>query len=137
MKKYENGELTPRLLAENFKGEIVLSQPMGAGMKFDQIPSKGKVIIVCGGTGILPFCDFIDLLFKRTKFLKSPSLSNSLSKNDPLVAKDFIKEREFVLYCAAENALELPALTLYQINSLCQSQKILTFSSTMRIKKNK
>jgi hypothetical protein len=84
MKKYENGELTPRLLAENFNGEIVLSQPMGAGMKFDQIPSKGKVIIVCGGTGILPFCDFIDLLFKRTKFLESPSS-----------VKLFVQERSF------------------------------------------
>ena len=93
--------MTPRLLNQKFDGEIVLSDPMGAGMKFDQIPPQGKVIIVCGGTGILPFCDFIDLLFKRAKFLESPSLSNILAKNDPLVAQDFVKDREFVFYCAA------------------------------------
>jgi hypothetical protein len=42
---------------------------MGAGLKYDKISPNGIVAFVCGGTGILPFCDFIDLLFKRAKFL--------------------------------------------------------------------
>lgn len=69
MKKYESGELTSKLLNPKFDGSIILSQPMGSGMKYLTLATKGKIIIVCAGTGILPFCDFIDILFKRVKFL--------------------------------------------------------------------
>jgi hypothetical protein len=41
-----------------------LSCGKGAGMKFDTIQS-GKVIIVAGGTGMFPFIDFVDILFKK------------------------------------------------------------------------
>jgi hypothetical protein len=37
-------------------------------MKFDIIGS-GKIIIVTGGTGIFPFIDFIDILFKKSLVL--------------------------------------------------------------------
>jgi tRNA A37 N6-isopentenylltransferase MiaA len=34
-------------------------------MKLDKISSSGKIVIVAGGTGMFPFIDFIDLLFKK------------------------------------------------------------------------
>lgn len=34
-------------------------------MKYNTISSEGKVVIVAGGTGMFPFIDFIDLLFKK------------------------------------------------------------------------
>lgn len=103
-------------------------------MKFDKIPQGGVVVFVCGGTGLLPFCDFIDILFKRVQVLEGSNLSNMLIKNDPIVGTDFIKEREFVFYCASENVHDLPALAVYQLNALCLSQKV-KFSATMRISK--
>ena len=51
-----------------------MSEPMGCGMKYQNIGPQGKVLIVCGGTGILPFCDFIDILFKRAKHLENSKL---------------------------------------------------------------
>jgi len=107
---------------------------MGAGLKFDTISSSGSVIFVCGGTGILPFCDFIDLLFKRSKVLDSHNLSGMLVKMDSLVGTDFIKQRTFNFYCAIENAADLPAMTIHQLNELCKSTKV-KFSCVMRIKK--
>lgn len=74
IKKYSKGELTSRLLVNKFKGEIIVSAPMGAGMNYQNLRNDGKVIIVCGGTGVLPFCDLIDLLFKRVKYLRNPEL---------------------------------------------------------------
>ena len=74
IKKYSKGELTSRLLVNKFKGEIIVSAPMGAGMNYQNLRNDGKVIIVCGGTGVLPFCDLIDLLFKRIKYLRNPEL---------------------------------------------------------------
>jgi len=74
IKKYSKGELTSRLLINKFKGEIIVSAPMGAGMNYQDLRDDGKLIIVCGGTGVLPFCDLIDLLFKRVKYLQNPGL---------------------------------------------------------------
>lgn len=42
---------------------------MGRGMRYDYLGEEGKVLIISGGTGLLPFYDFIDLLFKRVKLL--------------------------------------------------------------------
>lgn len=70
IKLYKDGEMTPRFLGEQeYKLDVILSSPMGAGMKYDYLGEEGKVIILCGGTGIFPFYDFIDLLFKRVKLL--------------------------------------------------------------------
>lgn len=69
IKKYKKGELTSRLFVSKFNGEIIVSTPMGAGMNYQDLNENSKVILVCGGTGILPFCDLIDLLFKRVKYL--------------------------------------------------------------------
>ena len=66
---------------------------MGAGMHYEKIPESGKVILVSGGTGVLPFCDFIDLLFKRVKYLEGANISSEIVKNDPLIIQDIIKER--------------------------------------------
>jgi hypothetical protein len=109
---------------------------MGAGMKLERIPLTGYMIIVTGGTGLQPFSDFVDLLFKRVLVLESSNLSSMLLKRDPLVGQDFIKDRNFAFYCAIEKLLELPALTLYQLNHLCQSKQV-RLKTVMRIKKGK
>ena len=78
----------------------MISEPMGAGLKYDQVPETGLVLIICGGTGFLPICDLIDILFKRVKYLESPELSETLRRRDPLVKTDIIKQREFIMYLA-------------------------------------
>ena len=114
MKRYEKGELTPKMLSDKgFDGEIVLSKSMGAGMKYGEIKEEGKVIIVCGGTGLLPFCDFIDLLFKRVLLLEDRPTASDFARKDPLVKEDLIKRRLFKLYCAAESTSDLLPLALF------------------------
>jgi NAD(P)H-flavin reductase len=70
IKKYEKGKVTPILLDidHDCNAKVVLSCGKGAGMKFDTLLS-GKVIIVAGGTGLFPFIDFIDILFKNALVL--------------------------------------------------------------------
>ena len=100
IKKYNNGALTSRLIVDDFEGEIVLSKPMGEGMKYHELAHSGKVILVCGGTGLFPFCDFIDILFKRVKILEKTSFEDMIKLQDPLVEKDLIRDRHFILYYA-------------------------------------
>lgn len=103
------------LTDKGFNGEIILSKPMGPGMKYGDIKEDGKVIIVCGGTGLLPFCDFIDLLFKRVILLEGKPSATEFARKDPLIQEDLIRRRSFKLYCAAESTIDLLALTLFQI----------------------
>lgn len=42
---------------------------------------------------MLPFCDFIDILFKRVKYINNNNISNILAERDPIVKKDLIIKR--------------------------------------------
>lgn len=67
MKRYPNGALTDSLIEKmlnNRKMTLTLSQEKGLGLELGDL-TPGKVIIIAGGTGILPFSDIIDLLFKQ------------------------------------------------------------------------
>jgi len=41
-----------------------LSRPLGKGMSLHEMPN-GKIIMFAAGTGLHPYCDLIDLLFKE------------------------------------------------------------------------
>lgn len=51
------------------------------------------------------------------------------------MAEDIIKNREFLIYHAAEYIEDIPALTLFQLVELCKSVN-LKFKVTLRIKNN-
>ena len=63
IKKYEKGHFT-RTFLQNEKTDVEISHPRGRGMSLSDI-AHGKIVIFAGGTGFYPFCDLIDLLFKR------------------------------------------------------------------------
>jgi len=61
-----------------------LSELIGSGLKYHELKDKNKVIFVCGGTGVLPFCDLIDILFKRVQILENSNISQYIIKQDKL-----------------------------------------------------
>lgn len=63
IKAYPKGQLTQHITDKPVNA-IILSESKGEGL---QLPDTkpGKIIIVAGGTGIFPFCDLIDLLYKE------------------------------------------------------------------------
>lgn len=63
IKKYDDGHLTSTFLTDSFKGDIQLSKPRGMGMSLHEMPN-GRIVLFAGGTGLHPYCDLIDLLFK-------------------------------------------------------------------------
>jgi ferredoxin-NADP reductase len=40
-----------------------MSKPLGRGLSLHEMP-PGELIFFAGGTGINPFCDVIDIMFK-------------------------------------------------------------------------
>jgi NAD(P)H-flavin reductase len=65
-KTYAGGRFTDKLVSSfTHKEEVKLkiSESKGEGLQFTHL-NPGKIIMLAGGTGIYPFSDFIDLLFK-------------------------------------------------------------------------
>ncbi len=75
-----------------------------------------------GGTGLLPFVDLVDILFKRVKFLKDDGIAQSyIEEEQPLVGEDLIKGRKFEFCCAAEYISDFVPLNLLQLDYLCSA----------------
>lgn len=62
-KKYDTGMLTPILFNLKPNSQIIVSNQRGVGMRLDTIES-GNIIFAAGGTGLCPYMDLIDLLYK-------------------------------------------------------------------------
>ena len=57
--------------------EVVISQPRGLGLSLDCITSN-KIVLFAGGTGLFPFSDFIDMLYKTKLIEEGHPLANIL-----------------------------------------------------------
>jgi NAD(P)H-flavin reductase len=75
-KQYDNGKFTDSIVKTPVKS-LFLSSPKGEGLQFSQL-KPGKVVIVAGGTGIYPFADLIDLLFKDEIMKQEPNLTEAV-----------------------------------------------------------
>jgi NAD(P)H-flavin reductase len=64
VKFYDEGRFTNRWLKKWMKEPVTFSGSKGLGLQFDKLNS-GTVVLIGGGTGINPYCDLIDLLFKN------------------------------------------------------------------------
>jgi NAD(P)H-flavin reductase len=65
-KKYKDGAFTSLLVKECYHiyPLLLLNGPLGQGLQLSSV-KPGKIIVVTGGTGLYPFSDLIDLLFKE------------------------------------------------------------------------
>lgn len=71
-KAYQGGRFTEALVKGPIE-KLELSKPKGEGLHFSHL-KPGKVLIVAGGTGLYPFSDLIDLLFKSQLVRDHPDL---------------------------------------------------------------
>ena len=100
MKVYENGKLTAALKAANFVNmNVKFSCTRGRGLELEDTKA-GRVIVVAGGTGLFPFSDIIDLLFKAQVIQEKHKLSQELIKADPILKKKPFEKFEFVFLIA-------------------------------------
>lgn len=63
IKKYDKGAFTTEFLTQGYNKNIKVSPPRGRGLSLHEI-RPGHVVILAGGTGLFPFCDTIDILYK-------------------------------------------------------------------------
>lgn len=67
LKKYDfKGALSKKIHEENIKNSYSILGPLGIGMNFSEHTQNKKILLLCAGTGILPFLDLLDFLLKKT-----------------------------------------------------------------------
>ena len=81
---------------------LQLSCLRGEGLHFAEL-KPGRIIIVAGGTGLYPFSDLIDLLFKSLLLKTRPELKKVLLDHDPLLGSNPFDNFSFSLYLAVGN----------------------------------
>lgn len=66
-KHYPKGKLT-ELMVNGTVNKVLLSVSKGEGLQLSST-KPGKILIIVGGTGLFPFSDLIDLLYKEQLIL--------------------------------------------------------------------
>ena len=127
LKRYLKGGLTEPLVQKmmnNHKMTLTMSSEQGLGLQLGEL-APGKVIIIAGGTGLLPFSDIIDLLFKKEYARANPQYAQRFCEVSPILNRPFLENIIFDLY-ASFNAIEdIHPLTLHQLSFLTKSSKIM------------
>jgi hypothetical protein len=86
-KVYDGGRFTEQLV-KNIVGRqqvnLAVSEARGEGLGLARLQA-GRVLIVAGGTGLYPFCDLIDLLFKQQLSEDRPDLKAQILQLSPLL----------------------------------------------------
>ena len=64
-------------MSANFEGSVKVSCGMGSGLALNE-QKPGKIIIFAGGTGVYPYIDTFDILYKKLLCDQGHSLKNKI-----------------------------------------------------------
>jgi hypothetical protein len=84
-------------------------------------------MIIAGGTGLLPFSDTIDLLFKKEFARLNPQYSTKFCEVSPILANPFLEGNIFDLYASFNSIEDVHRITLLQLSFLSK------FSDKVRV----
>jgi hypothetical protein len=96
---------------------LILSPPKGFGLRLNEA-EPGTILIIAGGTGIYPFSDLIDLLFKNALLLKGHPLKNTIIRNNPILKNNPFSSYKFDLLLACQFLEDIHPVTLKQLQQL-------------------
>ncbi|EGR34323.1 hypothetical protein IMG5_016390 [Ichthyophthirius multifiliis] len=93
------GALSKLLHEQYTQHQWSIEGPLGTGLNFQENEENKKYVFFCGGTGLFPFLDLIDILFKKNLQYALPQDSKLF---DPFSCgySQFFKGCTFQFYCA-------------------------------------
>jgi hypothetical protein len=86
----------------------------------------GTILIVAGGTGLYPFSDLIDLLYKDYIIQPNPAWKGDLLKLNPILETKPFKDHNFQLLLACNQIEDIHPLTLHQLKILSSAGRLHT-----------
>lgn len=95
--------------------------------------TPGKVIIVAGGTGLYPFSDLLDLLYKEDLTERNVAFKTMIFKHSPILEGRPFEHFKFHLMLAVNHIEDIHPITFRQILELSEYSS--KFRLTMRVGK--
>ncbi len=134
LKVYEKGKFTAKIHKMDLNNaRFQLSPPKGFGLELDAT-KPGRIVIVAGGTGLFPFCDIIDLLFKSLFMQQTNDHKTEILQANPLLKSDPFSKYCFVLLLAINDPQDIHPITYQQL--LFLSHHPSKFKVVLRVSKN-
>ncbi len=93
LKAYPSGQLTSYMTEKPIR-KIVISCSKGEGLQLSTTNS-GRIIIVAGGTGLFPFSDLFDLLYKEQLIGINSFIREEVFAISPVLKQDPFKRFKF------------------------------------------
>ena len=103
--------------------KVVISEEKGEGLELAHT-KPGKIIFVAGGTGIYPFSDIIDLLYKEGLMLEQPKLRGEIVALSPILESDPFKNFTFEMLAAFQHIEDMHPITFDQLMYLTEKGRI-------------
>ncbi len=85
-KAYPGGKFTAKMVKGPVE-KVVISESKGEGLQLSHT-KPGKIVMVIGGTGLYPFSDFIDLLYKEQLMIHKPETRNEVLELSPVLSSN-------------------------------------------------
>ena len=121
MKVYQDGQLTSALKKAEFVGvDVRFSMPRGMGLELVNT-KPGRIVVVAGGTGLFPFSDLIDLLYKDRMVRLNHRAKDELLTADPLLRQNPFEDFSFVFLIAINEPEDIHPITLAQLAKLSEN----------------
>ena len=103
--------------------KVMISCSKGEGLQLAQT-KPGRIIMVAGGTGLYPFSDFIDLLFKEQLMKDRPDLAEEILTLSPILKEKPFEKWSFEMLAAFGHVEDIHAATLEQLQYLTEKGRM-------------
>ena len=92
------------------------------------------MIILAGGTGIYPFIDTIDILYKKALVDQNHQMKQRILELNPALNDPCLNNFSFVIYASFASHLDMHPITLYQLHSLTKMLPASKFRCFLKIR---
>ena len=130
-KTYAGGKFTEGIVKGPVE-KVLISQSKGEGLQIAHT-KPGKVILVAGGTGIYPFSDFIDLLYKEQLMNDRPDAKAEILTLSPVLESNPFKSFNFEMLAAFQHIEDMHPITLDQLTYLAEKGRL---NLTLKFREN-
>lgn len=121
-KAYPGGKFTAKMVKGPVE-KVVISESKGEGLQLSHT-KPGKIVMVIGGTGLYPFSDFIDLLYKEQLMIHKPETRNEVLELSPVLSSNPFSKFQFEVLAAFNHAEDIHPVTLEQLLFLAEAGRV-------------
>ena len=113
---------------------MLISSNLGDGLALQE-KEPGNILIVAGGTGVYPFLDLIDILYKLLMIKEDPEIERKVARRHPGLRDTRLENFSFDFLVSLKDYHDLPSPIITTIRELL-NKRCRNFSITLKLPTN-